>query len=137
MSDMTFPGGLRSDGLPAALSAPERLAAVRATGLLDTGPEGTFDELARLAAAVTGCGRAFITLVDERRSFWKSCIGVADAADVARRQGPVQESFCYFLVGLGGAPFVIEDAAADPRRDHRRHRGLTRARRPGTGVTGR
>jgi GAF domain-containing protein len=115
MGDMAFPGGLRPDGLPAALSDPERLAAVRATGLLDTGPEGPFDDLARLAAAVTGCGRAFVTLVDERRSFWKSCIGVPDTADVAGRQDPVRESFCYFLVGLGGAPFVIEDAAADPR----------------------
>jgi len=38
--DMVFPGGLRPGGLPAALPAPERLAAVRATGLLDTGPEG-------------------------------------------------------------------------------------------------
>jgi len=114
MGDMVFPGGLRPDGLPAALSAPQRLAAVRATGLLDTGPESPFDDLARLAAAVTGCGRALITLVDERRSFWKSCIGV-NAADVARRQHPVRESLCYFLVGLGGAPFVIEDAAADPR----------------------
>jgi serine phosphatase RsbU (regulator of sigma subunit) len=114
MGDMVFAGGLRPDGLPAALSAPERLAAVRATGLLDTGPEGPFDDLARLAAAVTGCRRAFITLVDERRSYWKSCIGV-DPAEMADRQNPVRESFCYFLVGLGGAPFVIEDAAADPR----------------------
>ena len=63
---------------------------------------------------MTGCGRALITLVDERRSFWKSCIGV-NAADAAERQNPVRESFCYFLVGLGGAPFVIEDAATDPR----------------------
>ena len=43
---MVFPGGLRPGGLPAALPAPERLAAVRATGLLDTGPEGPFDDLA-------------------------------------------------------------------------------------------
>ena len=49
MGDMVFPGGLRPDGLPAALSAPQRLAAVRATGLLDTGPESPFDDLARLA----------------------------------------------------------------------------------------
>ena len=75
MGDMVFPGGLRPDGLPAALSAPDRLAAVRATGLLDTGPEDPFDDLARLAAAMTGCGRVFITVVDERRSFWK-CIRV-------------------------------------------------------------
>jgi serine phosphatase RsbU (regulator of sigma subunit) len=114
MDDIMFPGGLRPDGLPAALSAPDRLAAVRATGLLDTGPEGPFDDLARLAAAVTGCRRAFVTLVDERRSFWKSCIGM-DVPEVAGRQNPVRESFCYFLVGLGGAPFVIEDTAADPR----------------------
>jgi len=111
MGDMAFPDGLRPDGLPAALSDPERLAAVRATGLLDTGPEDPFDDLARLAAAVTGCRRALITLVHERRSFWKSRIGV-DAADAAGRQNPVRESFCYFL---GGAPFVTEDAAADPR----------------------
>jgi serine phosphatase RsbU (regulator of sigma subunit) len=114
MGDMVFPAGLRPDGLPAALSAPDRLAAVRATGLLDTGPEDPFDDLARLAAAMTGCGRAFITLVDERRSFWKSCIRVA-AEEAATRQHPVEESFCYFLVGLDGAPFLTEDAATDPR----------------------
>jgi serine phosphatase RsbU (regulator of sigma subunit) len=33
-----FPGGLRPDGLPAALSDPRRIAAVQATGLLDTEP---------------------------------------------------------------------------------------------------
>jgi hypothetical protein len=59
MGDMAFPGGLRPDGLPAALSAPKRLAAVRATGLLDTSPEDPFDDLARLAATVTGCGRSW------------------------------------------------------------------------------
>jgi len=46
--DIVFAGGLKSDGLPTALSDPKRLAAVRATGLLDTGAEGPFDDLARL-----------------------------------------------------------------------------------------
>ncbi|MEW2087393.1 hypothetical protein [Streptomyces sp. NPDC005283] len=114
MQDMKFPGGLRSDGLPAALSDPARPAGVKATGLLDTGPEDPFDDLAQLAAAVTGCGRAFITLVDDQRSYWKSCVG-APAREPAERRNPVGESFCYFLVGLGGAPFVIDDAAADSR----------------------
>ncbi|MYX98322.1 SpoIIE family protein phosphatase [Streptomyces sp. SID486] len=109
-----FVGGTRPDGLPAALSDPRRLAAVEATGLLGTGPDDVFEDLAQVAAAVTGCGRAFITLVDEHRSFWKSCVGV-DAADISQRQHPVAESFCYFLVGLDGAPFVVEDATADPR----------------------
>ncbi|GAB3116528.1 hypothetical protein GCM10027160_25800 [Streptomyces calidiresistens] len=109
-----FAGGLRADGLPAALSDPARLAAVEATGLLDTGPEDAFEDLARVAATSTGCGRAFITLVDEHRSFWKSCVGV-DVRKISERGSPVEESFCYFLVGLGGQPFVVENAAEDPR----------------------
>jgi GAF domain-containing protein len=112
-----FPGGIRADGLPAALSDPRRLAAVRQTGLLDTEPEPAFDDLAGLAAAVTGCERAFITLVDERRSFWKSCVGV-DAQDLAERQNPARESFCSFVIGLEDR-FVVDDATTDPRtRDH-------------------
>ncbi|MEE1930104.1 GAF domain-containing SpoIIE family protein phosphatase [Streptomyces sp. TRM 70351] len=118
MEGTAFPGGLRDDGLPAALSDPARLAAVAATGLLDTGPEEAFDDLSGLAATATGCRRAFITLVDGDRSYGKSCVGV-EARTPAERQHPVGESFCSFLVGLEGAPFVVEDAARDPRtRSH-------------------
>ena len=92
-----LPGGVRPDGLPAALSDRRRIAAVLTTGLLDTEPEQEFDDLADLAAAITGCERAFITLVDEDRSFWKSCVGV-DLQQTGRRRNPVRESFCYFLV---------------------------------------
>ena len=116
-SERLFPGGVRADGLPAALSDPGRLAAVAATGLLDTGPEAVFDDLAELAASVTGCGRALITLVDADRSYWKSCIGVPEQA-AADRQTTVEESFCMLLIGIGDR-LVIEDAAADWRtRDH-------------------
>lgn len=115
---LDFGADTRADGLPAALSDPARLAAVAATGLLDTGPEEVFEDLASLAARVTGSGRAFVTLVDEDRSFWKSCVGV-DATAVTARQNPVRESFCYFLIGLAGDPFIVDDAASDPRtRDH-------------------
>ncbi|MGI5248422.1 PP2C family protein-serine/threonine phosphatase [Actinacidiphila glaucinigra] len=122
---LAIPGETRPDGLPTALSDRRRLAAVEATGLLDTGPEAAFDDLAQLAASVTGCARAFITLVDERRSFWKSCIGV-DAGEVAmaERQNPVRESFCPFVVDGHGEPFVVADAAADART--RSHPAVTR-----------
>ena len=117
MTGSMFPNGVRADGLPAALSDRRRLAAVQATGLLDTEPEQAFDDLADLAAAITGCERAFITLVDENRSFWKSCVGVG-VQEAGKRRNPARESFCYFLVGLGGR-FVVDDAAADLRtRDH-------------------
>ncbi|WP_405577251.1 PP2C family protein-serine/threonine phosphatase [Streptomyces sp. NBC_01190] len=117
MAEVRFAGGVRADGLPAALSDPRRLAAVAATGLLDTGPEDAFDDLARVAATVAGVDRAFITLVDADRSFWKSCVGV-DAEGIEERQRPVGESLCSFVVGLGER-FVVDDAVNDPRtRDH-------------------
>nr|WP_251743914.1 GAF domain-containing SpoIIE family protein phosphatase [Frankia sp. AiPs1] len=104
--------------MPAALADPRRLAAVAATGLLDTDPETAYDDLAGLAATMTGCGRAFITLVDAHRSFWKSAFGV-DARTAAPRQSPVRNSFCYHLIDLAGERFVVEDAAHDPRtHDH-------------------
>ncbi|MFJ4675679.1 PP2C family protein-serine/threonine phosphatase [Kitasatospora sp. NPDC088783] len=114
MAGTDFASAVRRDGLPAVLSDPARVAAVKATGLLDTGAEEVFDDLASLAARITGTARAFVTLVDEDRSFWKSCVGV-DLDEPADRQSPVAQSFCYFLVGAGGAPFVVDDAAADPR----------------------
>ncbi|QEC49031.1 SpoIIE family protein phosphatase [Baekduia soli] len=107
---------------PAALDAAvidrrvrdrDRLAAVRATGLLDTPAEEPFDRLARLAAVTLGAPLAFVTVVDERRSFWKACIGV-DAQDPADRQNALHESFCQYVVGAG-AELVVGDAASDPR----------------------
>ncbi|MFJ8759325.1 PP2C family protein-serine/threonine phosphatase [Streptomyces cyaneofuscatus] len=59
-----------------------------------------------------------MTLVDEHRSFWKACVG-ADLPTLPERQVPIGENFCSFLVGLGGTPFIVEDAADDPRTaDH-------------------
>ncbi|MFB7965429.1 GAF domain-containing protein [Streptomyces sp. NPDC056019] len=90
------------------------MAAVETTGLLDTGPEDVFDDLASLASRITGTGRAFVTLVDERRSFWKSCVGV-NLITPAERQAPIEQSYCSFIIGADGEPFVVEDAATDPR----------------------
>lgn len=92
---------------------PARLAAVRATGLLDTPAEEPFDRLARLAAVTLEAPLAFVTVVDEQRSFWKACIGV-DAHDPADRQNTVAESFCQYVVG-SDAELVVGDAASDPR----------------------
>lgn len=120
MTDLlAFPSGLRADGLPAALSDPERLAAVTATGMMDTPQEEAFDQIAALAADITGCDRAFVTFVDESRSFWKAHEGVELSA-VSDRQNPVRESFCSFVVGLEAqSTFAVADAAGDPRtRDH-------------------
>lgn len=102
-----------STSVPAAVLDPARLAAVRRTGLLDTGPEEAFDRLTRLAATLLGTPFAFVTVVDDTRSFWKSCIGVG-SIDPADRQNPVRESFCQYVVGAD-AELIVSDTRADAR----------------------
>lgn len=91
---------------------PGRLQAVRATGLLDTGAEAAFDHLTRVAARVLSAPYAFVTVVDDTRSFWKSCYGV-DATDPADRQNSVDDSFCQYVV-RSDAPLVVGDAPRHP-----------------------
>ena len=94
------------------LTLPARLDAVRRTGLLDTGPEEPFDRLTRLACELLGTPFGFVTVVDERRSFWKSCTGIT-STEVADRQNPVGESFCQYIIATD-APVIIDDARLDP-----------------------
>ncbi|MCU1398908.1 MAG: Serine phosphatase RsbU, regulator of sigma subunit [Acidimicrobiales bacterium] len=94
-----------------------RVSAVEATGLLDAAPEDSFDQLARLAAAVLGVPWVFVTLVDEHRSFWVSAVGVEpDAGSGLYGENPVAESFCQYVIGADAA-VVIDDARLDPRSD--------------------
>ncbi|WP_088285790.1 PP2C family protein-serine/threonine phosphatase [Kineosporia sp. A_224] len=110
-------GGERLPGLDQqasqAVLSPSRLRAVAATGLLDTAPEEAFDRYSRLASTLLGTPLSFVTVVDDTRSFWKSCIGV-ESDDPADRQNTVQESFCQYVVA-SGKPLVVDDAATDPR----------------------
>jgi serine phosphatase RsbU (regulator of sigma subunit) len=90
---------------------PRRLAAVVATDLLDTAPEAAFDDLTRMAALLVDAPFAFATLVDDARSFWKSCFGLPLDAP---RQNTVEESFCKYVV-RSERELLITDAATDPR----------------------
>ncbi|WP_285684631.1 GAF domain-containing SpoIIE family protein phosphatase [Actinoplanes sp. NBRC 103695] len=94
------------------LMLPARLAAVRRSGLLDTGAEEPFDRLTRLACELLGSPFGFVTIVDDRRSFWKSCVGTT-SSEVADRQNPVGESFCQYVIAADG-PIVIDDARLNP-----------------------
>ncbi|WP_040339645.1 SpoIIE family protein phosphatase [Candidatus Blastococcus massiliensis] len=87
-----------------------RLAAVRATELLDAGAESSFDRLTALARRLTGAPLAFITVVDDERSYWLSRQGLAVDGPV---QNTVEESFCQYV--LGGEPLVSRDVTADDR----------------------
>ncbi|MGQ0847396.1 MAG: GAF domain-containing SpoIIE family protein phosphatase [Sporichthyaceae bacterium] len=98
-------------GVPAPIRSPRRLAAVAATDLLDTPPDEAFDRLTTLAAMLLSAPSAFVTIVDERRSFWKSCVGAAAASGL--RQNAVEESFCQYVIASGEA-LLVGDAPNHP-----------------------
>lgn len=86
--------------LDAAFRNPERLAALRRSGLLDTPPEEAFDRLAALACRALDVPGALISLVDDEREFFKSCVGLpAPLAEV--RRAPLTDSFCARAVAAG------------------------------------
>jgi phosphoserine phosphatase RsbU/P len=99
--------------VPAQVRDPIRLAAVRRTGLLDTGPEEAFDRLTRLVATLLGAPFAFVSVVDDTRSFWKSAV-MLGTTESGQRQSPVEESFCQYVIGAG-RELIVTDVAADDR----------------------
>jgi hypothetical protein len=70
-----------TDTLPPTLSTPipenetERLATLHRYKVLDTPPEAAFDRITRLAARLFEMPIALISLVDESRAWFKSCVG--------------------------------------------------------------
>jgi signal transduction histidine kinase len=97
---------------PSVLSDPGRLAALRATALLDSEPEEGFDRLTRLATRVLDVPVALVSLVDEDRQFFKACIGLAEPWS-SERGTPLTHSFCQHAVE-SAEPLTIEDAREHP-----------------------
>jgi signal transduction histidine kinase len=97
-----------------ALRDPHRLAALRATGLLDGGRVDALDRVARLAAAALGAPLAQVNLVTDTAQIpAAACVQAPlDEADW-RRPVPLTHSYCQHLVSLAG-PLVVEDAPAHP-----------------------
>src|SRR5688500_4721081 len=94
------------------LNDQERLAALRRTGLMDGAPEERFDRLTRLAARTLRVPVALVSLVDDNRQFFKSCVGLTEPW-ASMRQTPLTHSFCQHAV-MTGRPLIINDARADP-----------------------
>lgn len=90
---------------------PERLAAVRRTGLLDTPPEELFDRLTRLATRILGVPVSFITLVDETRDYYVSQSGFGEP--LASTREITGTTFCHNAIPMD-RPLIINDTRADP-----------------------
>lgn len=92
-----------------SLSAEHRrLAALQATGLLDTPPSEEFDRITRLACQLFGVPIALVSLVDADRQWFKSRVGLA-VPETCR-----EDAFCDHTIRTTQV-MVIEDTLEDPR----------------------
>ena len=85
-----------------------RLQELRSYGVLDSPDEQVFDDIGALVRDITDTPIGIISLVDENRQWFKSCIGL-DA-----KETPRNISFCGHTI-LQRTPLIIEDALNDPR----------------------
>ncbi|GFE68086.1 PAS domain S-box protein [Chroococcus sp. FPU101] len=94
--------------LPIPPNETERLSALHRYKILDTPPEVAFDRITTLAARLFKMPIALISLVDESRAWFKSCIGF-DAREVPR-----DDTLCSFAV-LTDEPLIIPNTRLDKR----------------------
>jgi EAL domain-containing protein (putative c-di-GMP-specific phosphodiesterase class I) len=85
----------------------KRLAALAATGILDTAPESSFDTITRLAAEYFKADTVLLGFVDESRIWIKSCWGEQV------RELPRDMSVFDMILAQNG-PVIIPDTAKDP-----------------------
>jgi ribonuclease BN (tRNA processing enzyme) len=85
-----------------------RIAAINASGLLDTAAEPRFDRITRLASHFFAVPIALITLLDRDRAWFKSAIGL-NISETSR-----ESSFCAHTV-LVRKTLVVNDALVDDR----------------------
>ena len=109
-------GVLDSDSMPdvaAAITDPDRLNTLRATGLLDSPVEAVYDRITRAAADALDAPFSVVTLIDADRQFFKSSVGMGDMSVPENRETTLDQSLCQYAVA-DRAPLVLEDARADP-----------------------
>ena len=91
-----------------SIDEARRLEALRQYPLADLSPEQAFDDLTALAARICEAPISLISLVDERRQWFKSKIGLP------ARELPRDISFCRHTI-LQPDLFIVPDAAQDER----------------------
>src|SRR3989449_2513436 len=93
---------------PLPKNEKQRLKVLWQYSVLDTMPEEIFDDLTELAARICEAPVAMITLVDEKRQWFKSKVGVSineTSRDI---------SFCSHAITQPGL-FIVPDATKDER----------------------
>jgi phosphoribosyl 1,2-cyclic phosphodiesterase/CheY-like chemotaxis protein len=85
-----------------------RLASLHGLRVLDTEPEERFDRVTRIAAALFDVPIALISLVDEDRQWFKSCVGLG-VKETSR-----DASFCAHVI-YNKIPMIVADTFQDTR----------------------
>ncbi len=89
--------------------ATNRINALETYQILDTLPESEFDNITRLAAYLCDTSISLITLLDDKRQFFKSHYGL----DL--QETPIEQSFCAHALNNGHDLFIVNDARKDKR----------------------
>lgn len=90
-----------------AIRSAQRLGALKAAELMDTESELAFDTFTALASRLLRAPVALLSLVDDKRQFFKSAHGLS------LRETPLTHSFCAHAV-TAKTPLIIADAANHP-----------------------
>ncbi len=101
---------MNESGVRQRWSEQDRLAALRRYAILDTPPEPDFDNIVRLAALVCQTPVAVISLVEDRRQWFKAEIGLGVC------ETSLVESMCARAI-LGPGLLIVPDAQKDHRFD--------------------
>lgn len=94
--------------MPLQDTETQRLEALRNLQILDTEAGPAFDNLTQVAASLFNVPMVLVSLVDERRQWFKSRVGVIFS------ELPRQGSFCTYAIESDSL-FVVEDALLDER----------------------
>lgn len=94
---------------PCPSTEVDRLAALRESQLLDTPPDPRFDDIVQLAATLCDVPIALVSLVAERRQWFKARFGL-DASETPRAV-----SFCAHAILQPGTTLVVPNTTQDSR----------------------
>ena len=107
-TDSETPVGTEMDKPPIPYDEQSRLAALKSLGILDTPAEERFDRFTRLAQKLFNAPIAAISLVDDKRQWFKSMQGL----EVEETERDI--AFCAHAI-TDDEIFTVDDASTDPR----------------------
>ncbi|WP_300027529.1 ATP-binding protein [uncultured Maribacter sp.] len=87
----------------------ERLTLLNSYSILDTLPEKDYDNLTKLAAEICQTPISLITLLDDKRQWFKSHYGLGVS------ETPIEDAFCAHAITGDNPIFTVENAREDER----------------------